>query len=111
MGIKLQDVSGNLLKNAINYSYENTEIEISMKENKEKIEIAFKNKGNKIPKYKLDKIFDKFYRGDEARQSSTGGTGLGLAIAKEIVDLHQGKIYVKNDTELIEFYIELDKNY
>ena len=106
-GDKIARAFGNLLKNAINYSYENTDIEIEIKENEDKIEIVFKNKGDKIPKYKLDKLFEKFYRADESRQSSTGGTGLGLAIAKEIIDLHKGEIYVKNDTELIEFYIEL----
>lgn len=108
-GDKIARAFGNLLKNAINYSYENTEIEINMNENEEKIEIMFRNKGDKIPKYKLEKIFEKFYRVDAARQSSTGGTGLGLAISKEIIDLHNGNIYVKNDTEWIEFYVELFK--
>ena len=52
-------------------------------------------------------MFEKFYRADEARQSSTGGAGLGLAITKEIIELHNGKISVKNDDEFIEFDIEL----
>lgn len=55
------------------------------------------------------KIFDKFYRADESRTSSTGGAGLGLAITKQIIELHNGKIYAKNDNEFIEFYIELSK--
>ena len=78
-----------------------------MKSPKEKINILFKNKGNKIPEFKLEKIFNKFYRLDEARSTSTGGAGLGLAITKEIIELHNGKIYAKNDDEFIEFYIEL----
>ena len=57
----------------------------------------------------LEKIFDKFYRADESRTSSTGGAGLGLAITKQIIELHNGKIYAKNDNEFIEFYIELSK--
>lgn len=105
-GDKLARAFNNLLKNAINYSYENTNIEIDMQEDKEKINIIFRNKGNKIPEYKLDKIFEKFYRLDEARTSSTGGAGLGLAITKEIIELHNGTIYAKNDNEFIEFYIE-----
>lgn len=104
-GDKLARAFGNLFKNAINYSYENTNIEIDIKENEETINILFKNKGNKIPEYKLEKIFEKFYRLDEARTSSTGGAGLGLAITKEIIELHNGKIYVKNDDEFIEFYV------
>ena len=108
-GDKLARAFDNLLKNAINYSFENTEIEIKVNEEKEKINIVFRNKGEKIPEYKLDKIFEKFYRGDSARSSSTGGAGLGLAITKEIIELHGGKIFVKNDDEFIEFYIILDK--
>ena len=106
-GDKLARAFDNLLKNAINYSYENTTIEIELEQKEEKISIVFKNKGDKIPEYKLEKIFEKFYRGDDSRASSTGGAGLGLAITKQIIELHQGKIYVKNDSEYIEFFIEL----
>ena len=106
-GDKLARAFGNLLKNAINYSYENTTIEISIKKEKDKIRIVFRNKGDKIPEYKLEKIFDKFYRADESRTTSTGGAGLGLAITKQIIELHNGKIYAKNDGEYIEFCIEL----
>ena len=106
-GDKLARAFDNLLKNAINYSYENTTIEIQLEEKEGKIPIVFKNKGDKIPQYKLDKLFEKFYRGDDARTSSTGGAGLGLAITKQIIELHEGKIYVKNDDEYIEFFIEL----
>ena len=106
-GDKLARAFDNLLKNAINYSYENTTIEIQLEEKEGKISIVFRNKGDKIPQYKLDKLFEKFYRGDDARTSSTGGAGLGLAITKQIIELHQGKIYVKNDDEYIEFFIEL----
>ena len=104
-GDKLARAFGNLLKNAINYSYENTTIKIELKKENENILISFKNKGEKIPEYKLDKIFEKFYRGDTSRTSSTGGSGLGLAITKEIIELHGGKITVKNDDEYIEFDI------
>ncbi len=106
-GDKLARAFDNLLKNAINYSYENTTIEIQLEEKEGKISIVFRNKGDKIPQYKLDKLFEKFYRGDDARTSSTGGAGLGLAITKQIIELHEGKIYVKNDDEYIEFFIDL----
>ena len=107
-GDKLARAFGNLIKNAINYSYENTDVLIDIFKNDNKINMIFKNKGDKIPEYKLDKIFDKFYRADESRKSSTGGTGLGLAITKEIIELHEGTIKVKNDDEYIEFDIELN---
>ena len=108
-GDKLARAFGNLLKNAISYSYPDTTIQIDIKEENDIIQVIFKNKGDKIPEFKLEKIFDKFYRIDEARTSSTGGAGLGLAITKQIIELHDGKIYVKNDDEFIEFYIELKK--
>ena len=105
-GDKIARAFENLLKNAINYSYENTEILINMEKKDDSIKIIFKNKGDKIPQYKLDKIFDKFYRIDESRSTKTGGTGLGLAITKEIIELHNGTISVKNDDDFIEFCVE-----
>ena len=106
-GDKLARAFGNLLKNAISYSYKDTVIEINVTEELDKLYITFRNKGAKIPDYKLEKIFEKFYRGDESRTSATGGAGLGLAITKEIIELHNGKISVKNDDEYIEFNIIL----
>ena len=106
-GDKLARAFGNLLKNAISYSYKDAVIEINVTEELDKLYITFRNKGAKIPDYKLEKIFEKFYRGDESRTSTTGGAGLGLAITKEIIELHNGKISVKNDDEYIEFDIIL----
>ena len=106
-GDKLARAFDNLLKNAINYSYENTTIEIELNENDKGIIIKFRNKGDKIPEYKLSKIFEKFYRGDDSRKSTTGGAGLGLAITKEIIELHGGNIMVRNEDEFIEFNILL----
>ncbi|MBP3708195.1 MAG: GHKL domain-containing protein [Clostridia bacterium] len=106
-GDKLARAFGNLLKNAINYSYENSKIELNITQSETGIHMSFKNKGDKIPEHKLQRLFDKFYRADESRRSSTGGTGLGLAITKEIIELHGGVISVKNDDEYIEFYVEL----
>lgn len=104
-GDKLARAFENLIKNAISYSYPNTSINITATQIDNKIEIVFKNKGDKIPEYKLDKIFEKFYRADESRQSSTGGSGLGLAITKEIIEAHGGQITVKNVGEFIEFEV------
>lgn len=108
-GDKLARAFGNLLKNAISYSYENTIITINMIENEENIEIVFKNKGATIPEYKIERIFDKFYRADESRQTNNGGAGLGLAITKEIIELHNGTIWAKSNDEIIEFQIILKK--
>ncbi len=108
-GDKMARAFGNLLKNAINYSYENTVIEIEMIDNEENIEVTFRNKGATIPEYKLEKIFDKFYRADESRGTNSGGAGLGLAITKEIIELHNGTISANSENETIEFVINLRK--
>ncbi len=106
-GDKLARAFENLIKNAINYSYENSEIIIDIKQIGKSINIIFRNKCDKIPEYKLEKIFDQFYRADSSRTSSTGGAGLGLAITKKIIELHDGNIKVKNDDEYIEFDVNL----
>ena len=106
-GEKLARCFENLIKNAINYSYENTTIYVNIEKREDKVNIKFKNKCEKIPKYKLDKIFEQFYRVDKSRTTKTGGAGLGLAITKEIINLHGGDIKVKNDDEYIEFEINL----
>ena len=108
-GDKLARAFGNLLKNAISYSYENTVIEIEMIDNEDNIEVIFKNKGATIPEYKLERIFDKFYRADESRGTNSGGAGLGLAITKEIIQLHNGTISANSENETIEFVINLRK--
>ncbi len=103
---KLARVFSNLIKNAIFYSLEDT-IQIEVKKTKEEIQCVIANKGKEIPKEKLQKIFEKFYRMDYSRTSKTGGSGLGLAIAKEIVELHGGKIYATSDSEFTKFYVHL----
>ena len=106
--IKMARVFNNLIKNAINYSYENTSINIDIKEEKELI-INISNKSKTITKEQLDKIFDKFYRVDYSRNTKLGGSGLGLAIAKEIIKLHDGTITVKSENEETTFTIKLPK--
>lgn len=104
---KLSRVFNNLIKNAVNYSKENTDIDISIINKENQVTVNITNKGKQIPKEKLDKIFEKFYRLDSSRASKTGGSGLGLAIAKEIVELHGGKIYAESDMKETTFSVIL----
>lgn len=104
---KLSRVFNNLIKNAVNYSKENTDIDISILNKENQATVKIKNKGKQIPKEKLDKIFEKFYRLDSSRTSKTGGSGLGLAIAKEIVELHGGRIYAESDMKETTFSVIL----
>ncbi|MFL0166281.1 vancomycin resistance histidine kinase VanS [Candidatus Clostridium helianthi] len=104
---KLARVFNNILKNAIAYSYENSIIDISAKQQQKNIVITFINQGNPIPQGKLDTIFEKFYRLDSARSTNTGGAGLGLAIAQEIVKAHNGTISVESNLENTTFTISI----
>ncbi len=104
---KLSRVFNNLIKNAVNYSKENTDIDISILNKENQATVKITNKGKQIPKEKLDKIFEKFYRSDSSRTSKTGGSGLGLAIAKEIVELHGGRIYAESDMKETTFSVIL----
>ncbi|WP_330618896.1 sensor histidine kinase [Extibacter sp. GGCC_0201] len=105
--LKLARVFNNILKNAIAYSYPDTAIEIWAEERAEETLIFFRNKGKTIPVQKLESIFEKFFRLDEARTTNAGGAGLGLAIAKEIVTLHGGNITVESRNELTTFCLSL----
>ena len=104
---KLARVFDNLLRNAVAYCYENSKIEIHAKMKRGEVEIIFINEGNKIPGDMLQTIFEKFYRVDGSRSSGTGGAGLGLAIAKEIVELHGGRIRAKSDDLKTQFIVTL----
>lgn len=69
--------------------------------------IFFENQRPAIPEEKLSKIFERFYRMDEARSSNAGGAGLGLAIAKEIVTLHYGTITAESHENATVFTVSL----
>ena len=106
-GDKLARVFNNILKNAVAYSYESSVIVIHGYFEQGMAVISFENHGKTIPKQKLDLIFEKFFRLDEARRSNTGGAGLGLAIAREIVELHKGSISAQSQEEKTTFQVRL----
>lgn len=93
---KITQVLYNTISNAIKYSPEGGQLTFKLKELEGFIEISIRDQGVGIPKDKLDKIFERFYRVDKARARNLGGTGLGLAIAKEMVIAHEGEIWAKS---------------
>lgn len=101
-GHKIQRVFDNLLRNAVLYSYPDTEIAITAEVRGSNAVTCFRNHGDTIPEEKLAHIFEQFYRLDAAR-SSSGGAGLGLAIARQIVELHGGVIEARSAEDMIEF--------
>ncbi len=97
----------NLVNNAIKYGAEGKRIRVQVHGGENTVEIRVVNYGRVIPADELPLIFDKFYRVEQSRSSSTGGTGLGLAIAKNIVEMHGGTIAVTSDLNGTAFIVTL----
>ena len=84
----------NLVENAIAYSGEDTKVLLTLRNDDDWIEIDVADQGIGIAPHDVDRIFERFYRADQARSRSTGGTGLGLAIVKHIATNHGGRVDV-----------------
>ena len=84
----------NLLDNAVAYSGEGTRVAVGVHARDDAVEIAVKDQGIGIAELDQERIFERFYRVDQARSRATGGTGLGLAIVKHIVNNHGGEVSV-----------------
>lgn len=100
-----------LLDNAVKYTDAGGEIGISLKQDGKKIHFSIENTCGSMPEGDLMKLFDRFYRADEARKrktSSVGGYGIGLSMADAIVRQHRGRIRAERaGTNRIRFRFEL----
>lgn len=90
----------NIIKNAINFSYEESKVIIKnySQDNKKIIEVQ--DFGIGIHENELNKIFEKFYRTDKSRNKESGGTGLGLSICDKIIRLHNGEIKITSEENI-----------
>ncbi|KAA9148975.1 two-component sensor histidine kinase [Microbacterium lushaniae] len=88
----LSEAVGNLIANAIAYSPAGSSVGVGVKEIEGVVEIAVTDRGIGIPEAEQQRIFERFYRADQARSRSTGGTGLGLSIVKHAVQRHGGEV-------------------
>jgi two-component system sensor histidine kinase CpxA len=90
----------NVLRNAIRYTEENSEVEIRLaavsEEKTRAAVLEISDRGPGIPEAELRSIFQPFYRVDRARSAETGGFGVGLAIAERAVKLHHGEMRAYN---------------
>jgi signal transduction histidine kinase len=103
----IEEVFSNLLSNAVKYSPEHSRIVVEIDDAGSAWKITFADQGIGIPDEEKRRIFERFSRREKA---GVKGTGLGLAIAKRIVDLHQGKIWVEDNTPKGSvFYVKLPK--
>jgi two-component system sensor histidine kinase SenX3 len=96
---QLSTALGNLVDNAIAYSPDDTRVSVTSRlatdsDGAEWVDIAVADQGIGIAEPELDRVFERFYRVDQARSRATGGTGLGLAIVKHIATNHGGSVSV-----------------
>lgn len=103
---KLVRVFENLIENAVKYSDKPGTVEVSLCREGEKALVRISNKGT-ILNNETARLFERFYRTDEARNSQTGGTGIGLSIARSIIELHNGEISAMCTNETVFFTIVL----
>src|SRR5699024_11609614 len=88
---RMTQVLDNILSNAVKYSPDGGKVVCKVERQLRHIVVSVKDEGLGIKYDQLDKIFDRFYRVDQARTRELGGTGLGLAITRELVEAHYGR--------------------
>lgn len=93
---KMMQVLDNLISNAIKYSPEGGVVTLKVVQQRQELLISISDQGVGIPYEKIDKIFERFYRADQARSRKLGGSGLGLAISKELIEAHKGRIWARS---------------
>ena len=95
---KLRRVINNIIGNASKYiQKENGIVSVRIEETDKELIVHITDNGVGIAKEELSRIFERFYRTDNSRNSKTGGTGLGLAIAKKIIEDHNGNIWAESE--------------
>lgn len=95
---QLKRVFINLLTNAINYGFKESTIEVILNETDTETTLKVQNKSNYIPQDKLEEIYEKFKKTENAKFSETS-TGLGLYLAKQIIDAHNGKVFAHSSKD------------
>ena len=96
---RIEQVLTNLIDNAIRHTPEEGSVTLTIQSFEDAVEMSVIDTGIGIPEEDIPFVFERFYKADKARTRGKGGTGLGLAIAKNIVDSHEGLLYVKRGKE------------
>ena len=94
---KFDKILTNIFSNAFKFTPEFGKIDVSISEEKKLAVITIVDTGIGISKEKADRIFDRFYQADSSSTREQEGTGIGLSLAKELVELHKGKIEVESE--------------
>ena len=110
---ELHSALENIIRNAIKYTYDDSTVSVNIQKEDKKYGaeyiITVSDNGPGVPKEDLEKIFEPFYRVDQARNRKTGGYGIGLAIAHRIINTHGGYIKALNKNNGLSIKISLPK--
>ena len=91
---KIEKILYNLLSNAIKFNHKGGKVDVYLEQTKDAVSIKIKDTGPGIPSDRIGHIFDRFYSAENSAYQE--GTGIGLALAKELTELHHGKIEVES---------------
>lgn len=97
---RLQQVLANLLSNAVKFSPQGGDIIVSARQEGAAVIVSVTDHGIGIAKKDAEKLFTKFYRIDNRETRDSGGVGLGLALVKEIIEAHQGRVWLESEPGL-----------
>ena len=95
---RMRQVLANLISNALRHTPSDGEIRIRVHRVDQELELWVSDTGGGIAEEDLDHLFERFYRGDPAR-NRVGGSGLGLAIARQWIEAHEGRIWAENNPD------------
>lgn len=104
---RMEQVLTNFITNAIRHVDENGTIKVNMVDKGALIAVEVENTGSHMPEEEMDRIWDKFYKLDKARNRKLGGTGIGLSIVKNILTLHGYEYGVYNTVGGVKFYFSV----
>jgi two-component system sensor histidine kinase SenX3 len=93
----IEETITNMLFNAVKYTPDGGRVGMEVKRNGNVVQVRITDTGIGIPETSLPRIFDEFYRAENARAVERDGTGLGLAFAKQVVERHGGRIWAENN--------------
>ncbi|MDP2974837.1 MAG: ATP-binding protein, partial [Anaerolineales bacterium] len=91
---RVHQILGNLVDNAYHYIPENGRISIHLQTVNGEIQVDVVDNGIGIPPANQDRVFERFFRGEDPLVLATPGTGLGLSIVKQLVNMHKGRIWI-----------------